>query len=204
MRTQFQRTGVGVLVSLLLQVGVNAQQSGTSAGKVPQPRAPVPTVPNTIPSNPQRTVYYYGKVVLDTGMAPPTPVAVLRVCNGSSHKQTMTSGDGSFSFMVGDRTNDLIPDASEDSRGFGPDSLSSRSNPLGPGQRNLDFPLNDCELRADLAGYSSSSIRLDSSMTNSNVGVIVLHYRGKKAEGMVSVASLEVPGKARKEYEKGS
>jgi tetratricopeptide (TPR) repeat protein len=41
-------------------------------------------------------------------------------------------------------------------------------------------------------------------MNNSNVGVIVLHYRGKKAEGMVSVAALQVPAKARKEYEKGS
>jgi len=204
MRTRFQRVGAGVAVSVLLLVGVNAQQNGASGGKVSQPRAPVPTVPNTIPANPQKTVYYYGKVVLDTGIAPPSPVAVLRVCNGSSRKQAMTSGDGSFSFMVGDRINDLIPDASEDSRGFGPDSVSSRSNPLGPGQRNLDLPLNDCELRADLAGYSSTSVRLDSSMNNSNVGVIVLHYRGKKADGMVSVASLAVPGKARKEYEKGS
>ena len=41
-------------------------------------------------------------------------------------------------------------------------------------------------------------------MNNSNVGVIVLHSRGKKAEGMVSVASLQVPSKARREYEKGS
>ena len=41
-------------------------------------------------------------------------------------------------------------------------------------------------------------------MNNTNVGVIVLHSRGKKAEGMISVASLQVPAKARKEYEKGS
>ncbi len=41
-------------------------------------------------------------------------------------------------------------------------------------------------------------------MNNTNVGVIVLHSRGKKAEGMVSVAGLQVPAKARREYEKGS
>jgi len=41
-------------------------------------------------------------------------------------------------------------------------------------------------------------------MNNTNVGVIVLHSRGKKVEGMVSVASMQVPAKARKEYEKGS
>ncbi len=62
----------------------------------------------------------------------------------------------------------------------------------------------DCDLRAELAGYTSSILRLDPSMTNTNVGVIVLHSRTKKVEGMVTVASLEVPAKARKEYEKGS
>jgi tetratricopeptide (TPR) repeat protein len=72
------------------------------------------------------------------------------------------------------------------------------------GQGAFTNPLADCELRADLTGYSSSSIRLDPSMNNSNVGVIVLHSRGKKAEGMVSVASLQVPTKARREFEKGS
>jgi tetratricopeptide (TPR) repeat protein len=55
-----------------------------------------------------------------------------------------------------------------------------------------------------MTGHSSTAIRLDPSMVNSNIGVIMLHSRTKKAEGMVTVASLEVPAKARKEYEKGS
>ncbi len=149
-------------------------------------------------------IFYTGKVLLDTGMPPPEPAAVLRVCNGASRRQTMTSVDGSFSFIVGDRNTDLLPDASDDTRGFGLDAQTTRSNSQSMGQRGFDPRYNDCELRADLAGYSSSSIRLDTTMNNSNVGVIMLHYRGKKAEGMVSVASLAVPGKARKEYEKGS
>jgi tetratricopeptide (TPR) repeat protein len=41
-------------------------------------------------------------------------------------------------------------------------------------------------------------------MNNSIVGIIMLHSRTKKADGMVTVASLAVPAKARKEFEKGS
>ena len=98
----------------------------------------------------------------------------------------------------------MTPDASEDTRQIGPNIQGTGSDPMMLGQGAFSNPLADCELRADLTGYSSSSIRLDPSMNNSNVGVIVLHNRGKKAEGMVSVASLQVPPKARKEYEKGS
>ncbi len=145
-----------------------------------------------------------GKVVLDTGIEPPAPVAILRVCNGASRRETFTSSTGAFSFIVGDRASSMLPDASEDTRPFGPDSQQSRSDPMMLGQSNFSSPISDCELRADLAGYTSSSIRLDSSMNNTDVGVIVLHSRGKKAEGMISVASLQVPSKARKEYEKGS
>lgn len=203
MRTYVQGIGVGLVASVFLLTGVIAQQSGSSGGKA-QPKMAVRTTPNTLPSNPPQTIYYAGKVVLDTGMPPSTPVTVLRVCNGVSRREGTTSSDGSFSFLIGDRTNDPVPDASEDNRGFTSDALTSRSNTMGTGQRNFDPVISDCELRADLAGYSSSSVRLDPSTTNTNVGVIVLHNRAKKAEGTVSVASLAVPGKPRKEYEKGS
>jgi tetratricopeptide (TPR) repeat protein len=204
MRTLIHPMGTAFVVFVLLLGSASAQQGGTSGGKVTQPKVPARTTPNTVPTTPRPTIFYMGKVAMDTGMAPPTPVAVLRICNGSARRETMTSSDGSFSFMLDNRPNDMLPDASDDTQGFGPDSLSSRSNPLTTGQRSQDLTINDCELRAGLAGYSSSAIRLDPSMNNSNVGVIVLHYRGKKAEGMVSVAALEVPAKARKEYEKGS
>jgi tetratricopeptide (TPR) repeat protein len=106
--------------------------------------------------------------------------------------------------MVGSQTNSVPPDASDDNRQFGSNGQMSRTNPFTANPNSPEAVIADCELRADLAGYTSSSIRLDNSMANSNVGVIVLHSRGKKADGMVSVASLQVPAKARKEYEKGS
>jgi cytochrome c-type biogenesis protein CcmH/NrfG len=188
----------------LLSSGANAQQGGAGGGKSGVAKVP-PRVTPTTPTAPTQTSYYTGKVVLDTGIAPPTPVAVLRVCNGLSRRETFTSADGAFSFMVGDKFNEVMPDASDDTRGFGADSQYSRGtvSAMGP-TNNPQSPLADCELRADLSGYTSSSIRLDPSMNNSNVGVIVLHSRMKKADGMVTVASLEVPPKARKEYEKAS
>jgi len=202
MRRDVEFVATGLLISVFLLAGSNAQQSGSSSGKTTPSKAPVRVNPRT--TSPPQTIYYVGKVVVDTGTEPPAPVAVLRVCNGTGRREAYTTSDGSFSFVVGDRTNSILPDASEDNRQFGPDSQFSRSNPLTIGQNGPESALADCELRADLAGYSSSSIRLDPSMNNSNVGVIVLHNRAKKAEGMVSVASLQVPAKARKEYEKGS
>lgn len=207
MRKHIQVASVGLTfcVSLLI-VGANAQQRGSSASKLPVsiPGTASRTTPNTS-TNPQQNVYYVGKVVLDSGIAPPATVSVLRVCNGFRHRETYTASDGSFSFMVGDRTNDALPDASEDTREFGANSSQmANANPVTLGQGNFQSPIADCVLIADLAGYTSSSIHLDQSMGNSNVGVIILHNRGKKADGMVTVASLEVPQRARKEYEKGS
>jgi len=175
-----------------------------SSGK----RSANPRVPNRSSSSidkAQQPVFYMGKVVLDTGIAPPTPVPIIRTCNGVSRRETLSAGDGSFSFMLGvDRYNEMVPDATSDTQGFTTDSQVSRTTMMATGQLNPQSPMSDCEVRAELAGYSSSFIRLDPTMANSSIGVIMLHSRFKKAEGMVTVASLEVPQKARKDYEKGS
>ena len=184
----------------LCSISASPQRTGSGSGTAPT--APRRNTPITTSSGPQ-TVFYTGRVVLDTGVAPPSSVGIVRSCNGLSRRQAFSTSDGSFSFMVGDSLREATPDASDDNRGFGPDNQLPRSSANSFNQ-NPQSLMADCELRAELAGYSSSSLRLDPSMTNSNVGVIVLHSRTKKAEGMITVASLEVPSKARKEYEKGS
>ncbi len=180
-------------------------QSGTDNRRTSPTRAPNRNS-TTNSTTLQQPVFFAGKVVLDTGTEPPSPVAIIRSCNGLSRRQTYSATDGSFSFMVGDSNNynDMAQDASTDSRGFSADSQLSRTNVSSNGLAGSQAMMADCELRAELPGYSSSLIRLDPSMNNSNVGVIVLHNRAKKADGMVTVASLAVPPKARKEYEKGS
>ena len=183
---------------------IGTAQSGGDNRRTSPTRAPRTTTNNS--TTPQQPVFFAGKVVLDTGTEPPSPVAIIRNCNGLSRRQTYSASDGSFSFIVGDNSNynDMTQDASTDSRGFSGDSSLSRANVSGNGLTASQAMMADCDVRAELPGYTSSLIRLDPSMNNSNIGVIVLHNRTKKADGMVTVASLAVPMKARKEYEKGS
>jgi len=188
------------LLSFNPALGQQTRPGGTVTSTTPKPSRG----PANAPSVPQQPVFYAGKVLLDTGTAPPASVAILRLCNGQGRRVTFTAADGSFSFMVGDRASDALQDASDSSRGFGPESQFSRNTIAIDGQPTTQSQIADCELRAELAGYSSTSIRLDPSMNNSIVGIIMLHSRTRKADGMVTVASLEVPAKARKEFEKGS
>src|SRR6516165_20725 len=177
MRRYFQLAGVALAVAVTLLTVAEAQRnSGGSKASAPSLGTTGRTNPTT--NAPQQNVYYVGKVLLDTGTAPPSSVAVMRICNGFRHRETFTSSDGSFSFLVGDRSNDMLPDASEDTREFGLNNPQrANANPMTMGQSNFQSPVADCELRADLAGYTSSSIRLDQTMANSDVGVIVLHSR---------------------------
>ena len=198
MPNQIQIACGGLVVGVILLTGATAQNSGTRATT----RNPIRSGPTS--STPPRLVYYTGRVVMDTGMAPPGSVPILRVCNGVIRRQAFTSSDGSFSFTVGDRATDMLADASEDSRDVSSMGQTAVNSTMLANQNNMQSPIADCELRADLSGYVSTVIRLDQTMANSDVGIIMLHSRTKKSDGMVSVASLEVPPKARKEYEKGS
>jgi tetratricopeptide (TPR) repeat protein len=201
MNNQVRLACVYVTVCVLFVTSASAQRNSTTGSRPAVPRSPNRS---TQPTLPPQIVYYTGKVVMDTGIAPPSTVAIMRVCNGMSRRETFTSADGAFSFTVGDRAADMVAEASQDNRDMSSNGQFTPSNPMTMGQTNFQSPIADCELRADLSGYASSTIHLDQTMTNSDVGIIMLHSRGKKAEGMVSVASLEVPSKARREYEKGS
>jgi len=202
MRGRFWFSTLSFSLTGLFLLTAAAQQTG-SGGKTTVTKAPVRVNPNTTNVAPQ-PVFYAGKVVLDAGIAPSTPVAILRVCSGFGRREVYTAADGSFSFIVGDKNSGIIPEAADDTRIFGADSQYARSNPSVTGRTSPQIAIADCELRAELPGYSSTSIRLDPSMNNSQVGIIILHSRAKKADGMVTVASLAVPAKARKEFEKGS
>lgn len=203
MRGKIIQLSWNVLVLVLLPCAMIGQQSGPG-----NKSTVVRTLPRTTTTSPnvvQQPVFYAGKVMLDTGIAPPSPAAIVRICNGISRRETLTAPDGSFSFMLGDRYSEVIPDASDDTRNFSADSQFSRGMVVTPaGQGTLQNVVTDCEIHADLGGYTSSSIHLDPSLNNANIGIIMLHSRTKRAEGMVTVASLAVPGKARHEFEKGS
>jgi cytochrome c-type biogenesis protein CcmH/NrfG len=188
---------------MLLGGAMIGQQSSPNSNKGTVVRT-LPRNTTTSPNVVQQPVFYAGRVMLDTGIAPPSPAAIVRICNGISRRETLTAPDGSFSFMLGDRYSEVIPDASDDTRNFSADTQFSRGMVTSSGQNPSQSVVTDCEIHADLGGYTSSSIHLDPSLNNANIGIIMLHSRTKKAEGMVTVASLAVPSKARHEFEKGS
>ena len=187
--------------------GTGGTGTGTGTGttsvpsSIPSPSRSTQPIPNT------QTVYLSGTVLLDTGDAPPEPVSVVRVCNGRTRKETYTSTRGDFSFMIGSQApTTVLPDASDDDRGFGPDASFGRMGATQGGvNRNIEQMLNGCELKAELPGYSSSVLSLAGHMAldNPNVGTIILHRLSSGGEGnSISVTSLQVPPGARKEFEK--
>ena len=62
----------------------------------------------------ERSIIFSGKVALDDGSAPPSPVMLRRVCSGRSYDAGYTDSDGAFSFQVdASKTTNDPTDASE-------------------------------------------------------------------------------------------
>lgn len=175
--------------------GTTGTTTNTPTPSVPssttQPRPTIP-MPNNNPNfEMTRPIFLRGRVVLDQGMRVTEPVAIQRVCNGAAHREGYTDSEGNFSIQVGDNSN--FQDASE-SGVFG----TGRPTSVNPRQ------LWNCELRAVLPGYSSSTISLagrDFSDMGS-VGNITLHRMGGVEGTSISITSLKAPDKARHEYSK--
>ncbi len=152
---------------------------------------------HSAPSIMQRGILVTGKVTLDDGTAPPEPVKIERVCMGQPHVEGFTGSKGRFSLTVG-RDLDVMADASETPSG-------NQMPGLTPMAGVRDSPLQNCELRAVLAGFRSDTISLANHryMDDPDVGTIVLH-RTENVQGLtISATSAMAPKDARKAYEKG-
>src|SRR6266849_5875234 len=76
---------------------------GAGAGGVTR-TSPTPPNNNTNNTNMDalnRPAYLSGKVQMDDGTAPPEPVVIERVCNGSPRAEGYTDAKGRFSFQLG-------------------------------------------------------------------------------------------------------
>src|SRR5271154_5861335 len=138
-----------------------------SAGFPSSITSPQP-VPATAPTSTSSTVYISGTVVLDDGSELTEPAVIQTICQGRRHSETYTDGRGNFSFRFGDPTQGAtaaITDATS-SNVTDRSGLQSRQN------------LQECQLQAELAGFSSQPTELSSrmGMTGSiDVGRIPLH-----------------------------
>lgn len=153
-----------------------------------------------------RPIYLSGKVVIEDGSAAPEDITIERVCSGIAKAVAYTDAKGRFNFQWGDRSM-MIADASDagsgPSGGFGSSQSAGGANALAIdpfGSRMMN-----CGLRANAAGFTSSTINLFNrrSADNPDVGVIVLRRIGGVEGVSISVTSMMAPKSARKAYRQG-
>jgi hypothetical protein len=154
-----------------------------------------PTMDND-PSLSQR-VFLRGKVVLDDGTELTESANVQTICRGRRQTVTHTDSHGNFSFELGDRTASAAAGISEA-------DVDSMGSPNSRGGISRDW--RDCELQAQLPGYSSQSIDLNtrlSTLESADIGRLVLHRMGQVDGLTVSATSAMAPKDAQKAYSKG-
>lgn len=165
-------------------------------------------------------IFLSGKVVTGDGSPLPPGVAIQRVCQGTPHTVAYTDSRGNFSFQWGD-TAGITPDASEvgsgtfpggNSRGMsaptiGGANVTNMTSTAGGMRDNggLGGQIGACDLRASVAGYTSTtvSIFMHRAMDNPDVGRIVLHRNTAVQGTSISATTLEAPKDARKSFDKG-
>jgi hypothetical protein len=171
--------------------GTNTPSPTTTTRPTMQPNM---TTPDTTFG---RRAFISGKVVLDDGTQITEPATIKTICRG--HRQTVAHTDsrGGFSFEFGDRASAAMAGISE----ADVDSSWSPSSNRGT-QRDW----RDCELLAELPGFTSQHIDLSSRMNTfetTDVGRLVLHRMGQVEGLTISVTSAMAPKDAQKAFEKG-
>ena len=163
-------------------------------GKNPNRNIPIaPPVPGLAPNN-TGNIFLSGRVAMDDGTRLTEPVAIQSVCRGQKHTEAYTDSHGNFNFEIGRSVNANsagLSDADTDWATSGPNRTRS---------------LQDCELQASLAGFTSESVTLATKTSmgeSADIGRILLH-RIAKVEGLtISATTAAAPGAAKKAYEKG-
>jgi tetratricopeptide (TPR) repeat protein len=212
-----------LLLGAIATVNVTAQVSGTGGmgGTTPTTGGGGQT---SVQANPNlgsgggasgndnsRPIYISGRVVIEDGSAFPQNVTIQRVCSGISKTVAYTDSNGRFNFRWGDR-NLVVTDASDagsgssrnsSSGGFGSSQSAGGANSLATdpfGSRMMN-----CELRANVAGFTSDTIKLFNrrSADSPDVGMIVLHRIAGIEGSSISVTSMMAPKDAKKAYEHG-
>jgi tetratricopeptide (TPR) repeat protein len=150
-------------------------------------------------------------VVLADGSPVPINVTIQRICSGTQRTVAYTDDKGRFSFQFGGQTQSIVSDASDS--GFGSRNSSSlggfgssqSAGVLGSGGADSFGGMSNCELRANLGGYTSDTISLynRTPLDASDVGIIVLHRIAGVEGTSVSASSLMAPKDAKKAYERG-
>jgi tetratricopeptide (TPR) repeat protein len=183
-----------------LSASALAQRSGGGKPTAPSPgstgSASFPSVGRSapFPSTPSG-IFVSGKVVLDDGTELTEPAIIQTICRGRKHSETYSDTHGGFSFRLGDSTQSAVASIS--------DASSANVNRAGM-QSSSDY--QDCQLQAELAGFSSQAVELSGrmgAMSNIDVGRVPLHRLAQVDGTSISVTSALAPSAAKKAFEKG-
>ena len=170
-------------------------------------RSPGPDFSNSQPIQPadDLVTFLRGRVVTDDGTPVPNDLLVERLCNTSVRQQVYAAPGGDFSMELGSRANSIV-----DASGEGQTTSDRFSQTRVPGtDPRAGIPLGDlrgCELRASVSGYRSSVYTFADVHPFSgyvDVGDIVVQRTARVKGAIVNAAAFNVPGGARKAYERG-
>ena len=156
----------------------------------------------------QRPIFLSGRVMLDSGGAPPDQVVIERICNGNPRAEAYTDSKGRFSFQLG-QNNGMMQDASMSSADSGVPGFGTGGgrNTMGMGSNTgiSERDLMGCDIRASLAGFRSDVISLSGRrmFDNPDLGTIILHRLGNVEGVTISASSLGAPKDAKKAFDKG-
>lgn len=192
-----QRIWLLAAVLILLNAAV-AQKRGNTGP--PRNTPSIPRTPGTPNQNPQ-PLFISGRVIIEGGARLPEPVAIERLCNGVSRREGYTDFKGQFQLQLGQNVG--FQDASESDSRF----PTSPGLPVPQASTRQSMELQGCELRGVLAGFQSSTVRLQPNLGDSfqlDVGTIVLKRLGNVQGSSISATSMSAPKNARKAFEKGS
>ncbi|HEX3585491.1 MAG TPA: tetratricopeptide repeat protein [Candidatus Angelobacter sp.] len=145
-----------------------------------------------------RSVFVSGKVLFQGGGLA-QQVLIERICNGMVRREGYTNAKGSFQFELG--RNSTERDASQSDSDRMVANKMARSTPAGGAEVRFD----DCELRASLPGFMSSTVpmRVDNDVSELQVATIVLKKLGGVEGSVVSVTTMSVPKEAREAFDRG-
>jgi hypothetical protein len=168
------------------------QGGGQSGGQAPRN---TPQQLGRVPDTTSRMIYISGKVLLADGTAPPTGVAIERVCNGIVRPEGYTDSRGNFSFQLGGQSG-LFYEASMGTDPFSQEPLSGVGGARGVSEREVI----GCEIRANLAGFISDVVPLGfrRSLDDPDIGIIHIHPLEKVAGFTFSVTTAAAQGCAQR------
>ena len=187
-----------------------AQRSGSSAPSQPsgQPGGLTPGQPlgSSQPSNIGAPRFVDGRIVLDTDQPVPDSVSVGLNCGAKSLQVIHTDSKGYFRFNLdaGPQSNMAISAADDPP----PVAANGMNSPAAFGSvGNFSRGLTGCELRVSAPGYQPLTNTIadpyPDSLGTIDVGTLQLKRTGRMPGSAIGVASLQIPGGARKEFDKG-